>query len=59
MDIESISTAMAQSAVQQQASLFVAKKSLNSMEVAGANVMKLIQSASNGDGQGQIIDVYC
>ena len=66
MNIESLSTAMTQNAVQQQASLSVLKSSMNSMKTAGADVMKLIQSASvpaavskaNGNGLGRIIDVY-
>lgn len=66
MNIESLSTTLSQNAVQQQASVSVLKKSMNSMETAGAGVMKLIQSAAvpaavskaNGDGLGRIIDVY-
>jgi hypothetical protein len=64
MDIESLSTAMSQDNVRQQASVSLLKSSMDMMKTAGADMIKLIasgtvpDSSSNPDGVGTKIDLY-
>ncbi|HAH63221.1 MAG TPA: hypothetical protein DCL73_14120 [Treponema sp.] len=64
MDISSLSTAMSQDNVRQQASVSLLKSSIDMMKTAGADMVNLIASGStpessmNPDGVGTKIDLY-
>ncbi|MCI1208849.1 MAG: YjfB family protein [Treponema sp.] len=66
MDIQSFSTAMAQHNVQQQASVFLLRSSLNLMKTQGTEVIDLVSTGTdqntnysqNPAGVGTVVDVY-
>ena len=64
MDIQSLSTAMSQSSVQQQASVSLLKSSIDMAKQSGADMVKLIASGSTGnntikpEGVGTKIDLF-
>jgi hypothetical protein len=64
MDILSLSTAMSQDKVRQQASVSLLKSSMDTMKTAGADMVKLIASSTspnssmNSEGVGTKVDLY-
>ena len=59
MDIISLASAMSQANVQQQASVMLLSKTLDSMQTAGAEMMQILpQPAPLAQGVGAHIDVW-
>jgi hypothetical protein len=66
MDIQSFSTARVQHNVQQQASVFLLRSSLNLMKMQGTEVIDLVSTGTdqntnysqNPAGVGTVVDVY-